>query len=95
MISVQCKNLRRIFLRHIKKGERLGEVYAYSISFRSLEEARKEQVQEIARIKDKPDNPFFRSSREDKIKRLEESLQTIDKFMEWENKKYAGVVRKS
>lgn len=92
MISTQCKNLRGIFLRHAKKGERPGEVYAYSISFRSLEEARKEQVQEIARIKDKPENPSFRSSRENKIKMLEESLQTIDKFMEWENKEHDGVV---
>ena len=87
MISTQCKNLRRIFLRHAQEGERPGETYAYSVSFRSLKEARKGQVQEIARIKNKSDNPFFRSSREDKIKRLEESLQTIDKFMEWESKK--------
>ena len=87
MISTQCKNLRRIFLRHAQKGERPGEAYAYSISFRSLEEARKVQVQEIAKIKNEPDNPSFLSSREDKIKRLEESLSTIDKFMEWENKR--------
>lgn len=87
MDSTWCKNLREIFLRHAKKGERPGEAYAYSISFGSLEEARKEQTQEIAKIKSMPDNPSFRSSREAKIKRLEESLQTIDKFMEWENKK--------
>ena len=49
-------------------------------------------MQEIAKIKDRPDNPSFRSSREAKIKRLEESLQTIAKFMEWESKKYDGVV---
>lgn len=87
MNSTQCKNLRRIFLRHAQKGERPGEVYAYSIYFRSPEEAQKEQVQEITKIKSNPENPFFRSSREDKIKMLEESLQTIDKFMEWENKR--------
>lgn len=87
MISAQCKNLRGIFLRHVREGERPGVVYAYNIFFESLEEARKVQVQEIARLKNKPDNPSFLSSREDKIKRLEESLSTIDKFMEWENKK--------
>ena len=87
MNSTQCKNLRRIFLCHAQKGERPGEPYAYSISFGSLEEARKEQVQEITKIKDKPENPSFRSSRKEKIKMLEESLQTIDKFMEWESKK--------
>lgn len=92
MNSTQCKNLRRIFLRHARKGERPGEGYAYSISFGSLEEARKEQTQEIAKIKSMPDNPLFRSSREAKIKRLEESLQTINKFMEWESEKYDGVV---
>lgn len=87
MYSTQCKNLRRIFLRHAQKGERPGEAYAYSISFGSLEEAQKEQVQEIAKIKNELDNPLFRSTREDKIKRMEESLQTIDKFMEWESRK--------
>lgn len=87
MISTQCKNLRRIFLRHAQKGERPGEAYAYSVSFMSLEEARKEQVQEIAKIKNTPDNPLFRSSRKEKIKMLEESIQTIDKFMEWESKR--------
>ena len=92
MNSTQCKNLRRIFLRHAQKGERPGEAYAYSFSFRSLEEAQKEQVQEIAKIKNMPDNLLFRSSRENKIKMLEESLQTIDKFMEWENKEHDGVV---
>ena len=92
MISTQCKNLRGIFLRHAKKGERPGEAYAYSFSFRSLKEAQKEQVQEIAKIKNRPENPSFRSSRENKIKMLEESLQTIDKFMEWENKEHDGVV---
>ena len=92
MNSTQCKNLRRIFLRHAQKGERPGEAYAYSFSFRSLEEAQKEQVQEIAKIKNEPDNLLFRSSRKEKINRLEESLQTIDKFMEWESEKYDGVV---
>ena len=92
MISAQCKNLSGVFRRHAKKGERPGEAYAYSVSFMSLEEAQKEQVQEIAKIKNTPDNPLFRSSRENKIKMLEESLQTIDKFMEWESEKYDGVV---
>ena len=92
MISTQCKNLRKIFLRHAQKGERPGEAYAYSISFGSPEEAQKEQVQEIAKIKNRPENPSLRSSRENKIKMLEESLQTIGKFMEWESKKYDGVV---
>lgn len=92
MNSTQCKNLRRIFLRHAQKGEHPGEAYAYSISFGSLEEAQKEQVQEIAKIKNRPENPSFRSSRKEKIKMLEESLQTIGKFMEWESKKYDGVV---
>ena len=92
MDSTQCKNLRGIFLRHAQKGERPGEAYAYSFSFRSLKEAQKEQVQEIAKIKNRPENPSFRSSRKEKIKMLEESLQTIDKFMEWESKKYDGVV---
>lgn len=92
MYSAQCKNLRRIFLRHARKAGHPGEAYVYSISFRSLKEAQKEQVQEIAKIKNRPDNPSFRSSRKEKIKMLEESLQTIDKFMEWENKEHDGVV---
>ena len=87
MYSVQCKNLSGVFRRHVRTGERPGEAYAYSISFRSLEEAQKEQVQEIAKIKNELDNPLFRLSREDKIKMLEESIQTIDKFMEWESRK--------
>lgn len=88
MESARCKNLRRIFLRHTHKGESASEVYAYSVSFVSLEELRKEQVREIEKLKinNWPYSPTERMMIEDKIKWLEESLQTIDKFMEWENK---------
>ena len=54
-------------------------------------------MQEIAKLKNLcwPLTPSKRMDIENKIKMLEESLQTIDKFMEWENKKYDGVVQKS
>lgn len=94
MSSSRCKNLWRIFNRHVQEGERPGEVYAYSISFWSLEEVRKEQVREIAKLKNLS-SPLTLSKRmeiEDRVKMLEESLQTIDKFMEWENKEHDGVV---
>lgn len=94
MYTTWCKNLKRIFCRHVRKGNRPGEAYAYDISIFSLEDVRKEQVQEIAKLKNLvwPLTPSKRMDIEDKVKMLEESLQTIDKFMEWENKKYDGVV---
>lgn len=97
MYSARCKNLTRIFRRHVRTGERPGEVYAYSISFWSLEEVRKEQVQEIEKLKNLvwPLTPSKGMDIENKVKMLEESLQTIDKFMEWENKEYDNMVQKS
>lgn len=93
MESTQCKNLRRIFLRHIEKAERPGEAYSYSASFWSLEEAKEEQEQEIIRQRNKTNSES--ELRENKIKILEESLLTIDLFMRWESKQYDNMVQKS
>lgn len=89
MSSSRCKNLWRIFNRHAREGKRPGEAYAYSVSVFSLEEVRKEQVQEIVKLKNLvwPLTPSKRMGIEDKVKMLEESLSTIDLFMEWESKK--------
>lgn len=94
MYTARCKNLSGIFRRHVRKGNRPGEAYAYSISISSLEDVRKEQVQEIKKLNNLvwPLTPSKRMDIEDKVKMLEESLQTIDKFMEWENKEHDGVV---
>lgn len=94
MYSARCKNLSGVFRRHARTRERPGEAYAYSVSVFSLEDVRKEQVQEIKKLKNLvwPLTPSKRMEIEDKVKMLEESLQTIDKFMEWENKEHDGVV---
>lgn len=94
MYTTRCKNLSGIFRRHVRTGGRPGEAYAYSVSVGSLEYVRKEQVQEIKKLKNLlwPLTPSKRMEIEDKVKMLEESLQTIDKFMEWENKEHDGVV---
>ena len=94
MYSARCKNLSRIFHRHVRTGKRPGETYAYNVSILSLKYVRKEQVQEIKKLKNLsfPLTTSKRMDIENKVKMLEESLQTIDKFMEWENKSRDGVV---
>lgn len=94
-MTVQCKNLRELFARHVKNAQRPGEAYAYSISFSFLDDFKYEQIKAIKELKerqDKKDITFddFKSN-EYKIKELENSLPIIDRFMKWEKEHYDNV----
>ena len=94
-MTVQCKNLRELFARHVKNAQRPGEAYAYGISFSFLEDFKYEQIKAIKELEKKRNekNIFSDDSKanEFKIKELENSLPIIDLFMKWEKEYYDNV----